>query len=285
VNYSTDGEKVRAFALEVTVDNGFRIASVFDYKRGESNAASPGYGIFPGSFRTSLNPAEINWIEPNYSPVASTNDPDGAGTGVGTNKVILEMGTLYPTDAPEANKPGTSGTLCRLVIDPNRACTPADCNLTFAVNTLRGGVVLTDGSTVVPTVVKTAKFSFPDKFPCWSPYTLQYNQWLDVFRPDCWAGICAADGNFWDDQCYGDADAKYQGGSRYRVYTSDYNKLVANWKKKATSLKVADDACADVDHKYQGGSKYRVYTSDYNILVANWKKKATQLQGAPCPQP
>jgi len=283
INYSCSAsENVRAFALEVSVDNGFKIASVFDYNRGESNASKPGYGIFPGSFRTALNPADINWSEPNYGPVASTTDPDAAGTGVGTNKVILEMGSLYVGDA---NKPASSGTLCRLVIDPNRPCTPADCNLTFTVNALRGGVVLADGTAVTPTVVKDTKFSFPKAFPCWSPYITQYNEWLSLWEPTCWAGKCGSP--VWNYQCHGDADNKVETALKYRVYTSDYNRLVAYWKYTATRLRpITDGFCADFDHKLETALKYRIYTSDYNKLVANWKMTDTKLKAIGlCPLP
>ncbi|MBN2020120.1 MAG: hypothetical protein JW749_07840 [Sedimentisphaerales bacterium] len=286
VNYTCDAEEVRAFALEVSVDNGFVISAVSDYKRGESTQASPGYGIFPGSFRTELDPGDVNWVEPNYGPVASTSDPDAAGTGIGTNKVILEMGSLY---VGEANKPASSGTLCRLTIDPCVACTPASCTVTFAVNALRGGVVLYDGSSVTPTVVGNgATFSFPKKFPCWEPYRLQYNEWLSVWEPECWAGQCA--NPVWNTQCYGDTDNKGEGALKYRVYTSDYNKLMAAWGKRATQLRDVNGLdgtplmCADIDHKYAGALKYRVYTSDYNRLILYWGKRETQLKPF-CPVP
>ena len=47
--YATDGEKVRAFALDITVDKGL-ITGISDFMRGESTAAKPGYGIFPANF-------------------------------------------------------------------------------------------------------------------------------------------------------------------------------------------------------------------------------------------
>jgi hypothetical protein len=293
VNYTCDAsEKVRAFALEITLDNGFVFSSIQDFKRGESNSTSPGYGIFPGSFRDNIDPGAVDWQDVNYSPIAPPSDTDAAGTGIGTNKVILEMGSLYVDDT---NKPASAGTLCRLVIDPNRACTPADCNLTIAVNTTRGGVVLEDGSApaslslVAQGVVAAGKFSLPDTFPCWEPYRLQYNEWLSVWKPNCWSGQCAAtDPNgLRRYQCYGDADAKTEGSlTKYRVYQSDYNVLKAAWGKKATSLmSVPNGFCADFDHKYEGSlTKYRVYQSDYNKLVAYWGTKDTQLKPW-CPLP
>jgi hypothetical protein len=119
-------------------------------------------------------------------------------------------------------------------------------------------------------------------FPCWEPYRLQYNEWLSVWEPRCWSGWQVADVNF-RVQCKGDADNKTEGALKYRVYTSDYNRLISAWGKRATQLRpgMGTDGglmCADFDHKYEGALKYRVYTSDYNKLIANWSKRETQLK-------
>jgi len=292
VNYTCDAaESVRAFALEITLDSGFVISDINNFVRGESNSVTPGYGIFPGSFRNFLTPDEIDWQDLNYMPIAPTEDPDAAGTGLGTNKVILEMGSLYVGDV---NKPGSAGTLCRLTVTPlyrgvdTNGFGASESNLNLAVNTLRGGVVLEDGSSVVPTLVARSasgvagKVSFNKIFPCWEPYRLQFNEWLSVWEPRCWAGWQVGDVNF-RVQCKGDADNKTEGALKYRVYTSDYNKLIAAWGKRATQLRAGMGTdgnlmCADFDHKYEGALKYRVYTSDYNILIANWSKRETQLK-------
>jgi len=105
---------------------------------------------------------------------------------------------------------------------------------------------------------------------------MQYNEWLTVFKPNCWCGQAFAN---WRTQCLGDADGKYEGGSKYRAYFSDYTKLGACWAKKTTQMLFDSNCiCADFDHKYEGGSKYRVYFSDYAILVANWGKKETIMK-------
>ncbi len=49
IKYATDGERVRAFALDITVNKG-KIVGISDFIRGESTAEKPGYGIFPGNF-------------------------------------------------------------------------------------------------------------------------------------------------------------------------------------------------------------------------------------------
>jgi len=95
-----------------------------------------------------------------------------------------------------------------------------------------------------------------------------YNEWTkeEIGRPNCW---------FTYFQCKGDADNAVQGLPKYRVYTNDFNIMVANWKK---TLNDDINLSADFNHKPQGLPKYRVYTDDYNILIANWKKTDDELQ-------
>jgi len=294
INYTCDaGERVRAFALDVRLDNGFVISGVKDYNVGESSALTgkkTGYGIFPGSFRDVINPAGPNWVDSNYKPVAPATDTDANGTGLGTSRVILEMGSLYVGDT---NKPAASGTLCRLTVTPPRP--GIDCNITFTVNTTRGGVVAEDGTAITPTLVASGisgvgKINFPECFPCWSPYDVQFNEFVGTWKPNCWCGQYAlTDPNgVRTFQCLGDTDGKTEGANKYRVFNSDYAKLVACWQKKATQIRTTLNCfCADFDHKAEGANKYRVFNSDYSKLVASWQKKDTSLKqfgGGLCPQ-
>jgi len=291
INYTCDaGERVRAFAVEVNIDNGFYFSGIGDYNFGESSALTggkTGYGIFPGKFRDVINPENPDWADSNYYPIAPAADADADGSGIGTHRVILELGSLYSGDA---NKPPASGTLCRLWVIPPR---PAmDCNLQISVNTTRRGIVLEDGNQITPTLVarglvSAGKVSFPECFPCWDCYTIQYNEFVTVWKPCCWCGqytsqACPTPCPY---QCKGDADCKFEGSlAQYRVASSDYAKLSQCWGKKATQMR-ADSLCmcADFDHKFEGSlAKYRVSSSDYAILLANWGKKATQLGGV-CP--
>jgi hypothetical protein len=118
---------------------------------------------------------------------------------------------------------------------------------------------------------------FTDEPGCWlfpQIYTT-YADWVTLGKPNCWCGIY---GNpQWPYQCDGDADNLIQGLPKYRIYTNDFNILVANWKMLINSP--GFDPCADFDHKPQGIPKYRVYTNDFNILVGNWKKTNAQLPG------
>jgi hypothetical protein len=153
---TTTGEKVRAFALDITVDKG-AILKISDFIRGESTAQKPGYGIFPGSFRNHIvvNPdtGEVAaWDANDYTPVADPCDyPSdslaGKNTlgGLGTRGITVEMGALYyPTDDSSPNAPLNQGTLFKLTLSE-----PA--KLTIKLNEVRGGVVLTNPD--VPAVV------------------------------------------------------------------------------------------------------------------------------------
>jgi hypothetical protein len=292
VNYTCSaGERIRAFALELTLDpaSGFTFNKIDTFKVGESNATSKGFGIFPGKFRDFIDPAAPNWADGNYNPIAPATDADATGTGLGTNKVILELGSLFVGDA---NRPASTGTLCRLYVDVNKpgltGFGPVSGNFTFGGNATRGGVVLEDGTAAAPTYSAIGRaaagvFSLQKTFPCWQPYDVQFNEWLIVWEPRCWAGWQVADAN-WRVQCLGDADNKTETLSKFRVYSSDYNALVAGWAKKATLLRAGIGMCCDFDHKSETLSKFRCYSSDYTLLVANWAKKETVMRPW-CPKP
>jgi len=166
ITYSATGD-VRAFALDINVDNGMNIGDFnfghnpTDFKVGESNSVSKGYGIFPGRFRDFVNPSSPNWQDPNYNPSTPWNSPGAENTGFGYNKVVFELGTLYSGDP---NKPNTSGTLVTFDINSEGVPYPFsnDCNMTVAANSLRGGIVGSDANTVTDTNLPfTKKVTFP----------------------------------------------------------------------------------------------------------------------------
>jgi hypothetical protein len=291
VNFTSDSAgQVRAFALDINVDSNFIIRAIRDFNSGVSTQNTPcvrGYGIFPGSFRDVLDGADPCFTDPNYNPVAPAADCDANHQGLGTSGVTVELGSLYYGDA---NKPTQNGMLFRLEVIP-RNFGAAKGNLHLAVNTARGGVVDANGNGITDVNLVGCEVNYPDCFPCWTPYGAavgtQYTEWKTVGQPSCWCAQGTA-GNAvfnWKTQCKGDADGKYESGSKYRVFTSDYTKLVACWGKKTTQMKFDPNCiCADFDHKYESGSKYRVFTSDYTIMVANWGKKETQIKPW-CPVP
>jgi hypothetical protein len=297
INYTcSGGERIRAFALELTLDpaSGFTFSSIDTFKVGDSNTASKGFGIFPGKFRDLVDAGNPDFTVAGYNPIAPAADADATGTGLGTNKVILELGSLFVADI---NRPASTGTLCRLYVDVNKpgltGFGPVSGNFTFGGNATRGGIVLEDGTTVAsPTYVAQGRaalgvFSLQKTFPCWQPYDVQFNEWISVWEPRCWAGWQVGDAN-WRVQCQGDADNKAQDLAAYRVYNSDYNFMICSWGLKATFLRANPNPrmtlCADFDHKKQDLGAYRVYNSDYTVLIAGWGKKVTQMRPW-CPLP
>jgi hypothetical protein len=274
VKYATDGEKVRAFALDLTVDKGV-ITGISDFIRGESTKAQPGYGIFPANFSRYImvNPdsGEVaNWDVNDYTPVADPCDPGALG-GLGTNGITIEMGALYyPTDDASPNAPPNSGTLFQLALSEK-------ANLTVALNEVRGGVVLTNPE-VAATVDLTQATNIAvggggtDVFPASHP---DYAEWLAVGKPDCWA---------YPRQCHGDADGLQSGSAKtgfYYVGPSDLNILMAGWQVKEPPdgpgiASIQNGICADFARDQGGSAKtgfYRVGPTDLNRLVENWLVK------------
>jgi len=134
VSYShSDPNLARAFALSTSVNNGAVIKAIAGYKKGESTAASKGFGIFPGTIVVDEGGNVLNW----GTPVADAGDPDGPGQ-LGSGGIVTEQGSLYSGDA---NKPASSGKLFSFTVDKN-------CTVTIASNSLRGGVVMESGETV-----------------------------------------------------------------------------------------------------------------------------------------
>ncbi len=278
VNYVCTGtDRVRAFALDIAVDNNFTIVNIRDFNRGESNSVPPGkigYGIFPGKFRDFINPASPNWVDTNYNPVAPVNDLD-ANTGLGTKAITVELGALYVA----GNEPCTSGILFRLDVNENKYGS-AVAKLYLTRNTTRGGIVDVNGNPVTSVVLYTGsgEVNFPDCFPCWQPYAVQYTQFVANLKPPCWCGKSAAS---WKFQCDGDADGKTSGSPyNYRVFTGDLTILKKAWQKKTTEPNwiPVGYACANFDHKTSGSPyNYHVFTGDLTILKSNWQKKDTAM--------
>jgi len=150
IAYVTD-VNVRAFALDINVRdvNGApNFQRIYNFKTGESNAASPGYGIFPSRFREFIVVTDPNWGNPNYNPTVAWAEPGSANTGIGFPKMIVEMGALY---AGDGNKPAWSGTLFKF--DVNAWGAVGTFHIDVAADTLRGGVVSNDGNQIVPPIL------------------------------------------------------------------------------------------------------------------------------------
>jgi len=248
VGYSWDGtgSKPRAFALTVTASAG-TITTVTPFKVGASTAGAPGYGIFPGSIVIDGTGNVTSY----GTPVEPATLPGASGTGLGTNKVVLALGSLYaasvPGDAPLASAPNlftVTGT--------------AAATLTISAEvTYRGGVVGEDAANI-SVIDKTVAIANPACLTVGRTFQkglvvtqTMVNTWNTLGQPSCWC--CEA-------QKYGNAD--YTGTSVDKVDNKDLNAL-----KKAYGYYAGDTAyiaCADFD------LSGKVDNKDLNILKANY---------------
>jgi hypothetical protein len=135
-NGTTDATRMRAVALTITAPAGVTLTlDAGSYQQGESTAATSKYGIYPARINIDSSTGVVNSYG---SPLADATDP-GAGTGDGTNSVVLEFGSLYFADT---NAPGAAGTLCTFTVGG------VSGSATIAAldeDTYRGGLVLENG--------------------------------------------------------------------------------------------------------------------------------------------
>jgi hypothetical protein len=269
IKYETDGEMVRAFALDISVSDGQTIEAISDYLKGESTAATPGYGIFPANFgdyiEVDADTGEVTtWDVNEYTPLADPNDPGADGTGLGTSAVVIEMGALYyPADDSSPNAPPTSGTLCKLEVS-------GTCTMSATENSIRGGVVLTDPDVAadVDTTAATAVTITVDDCPFST--TSECDEWVAMGSPASWVN---------PRQCHGDADGAQDGNPKsgyFWVWSSDLNALLAGWKQPYSGDPEVDPwISADFSHSEEGNPKsgyFRVWAQDLNILLEYWKQ-------------
>ncbi len=274
IEYETDEEKVRAFALDITVDKG-TIETIYDFVRGESTAANPGYGIFPANFGRyiTVDPDTgevVAWDVNDYTPVADPCDPGALG-GLGTDGITIEMGALYyPTDDNSPNAPPNDGLLFRLTLSEA-------ANVTVALNEIRGGIVLTDPEVAADvdldqaTNVTVGGGTGGSLFPVGHP---DYDEWVAVGKPACWA---------YPRQCHGDADGAKEGDLKtgfHYVGQKDLTILLGAWNVREDDgpgiASIENGICADFARDLNGDPKtgyFRVGNSDLNILIENWMVK------------
>ncbi len=153
----TAGEVVRAFALNVTVDQG-RIVGITDFFRGPSTTASQGYGIFPAAFRDCLavGPGTSpDWNLDVYTPLAVVADnPGDTLPGLNSSGVTLEFGGLWDNDEP-SEYPPAAGTLCALRISQH-------ATVSVTANASRGGVMATDPDLLLKPIFGSAEVQPPE---------------------------------------------------------------------------------------------------------------------------
>jgi len=117
-----DGNRPRAFGLNITVTDG-NIIDINVPFEGECDDVNRGYGIFPGTI--SIVDGEVTgW----GGPIAPDDAPGAEDTGLDTNTIVVEMGSLYTG----ANCPDPCAMLFFIIVN-------MDCNVTIAGNAARTG--------------------------------------------------------------------------------------------------------------------------------------------------
>jgi len=264
VRYFVTGEvnDVRAFALDISADKDVNIVEVNDFHVGESNSVTPGYGIFPSSFASKINPEVLDWDASGYTPLGNKADyPDDTLDGLDTNGITVELGSLYDEDV---NKPSASGILLELVLDPNHA---EECNtISLSLNQIRGGIVLEDPDQEVNDVNLVGWERDIDCLIGGNAGTSEHSDWVAWGKPPCWC---------YQRQCRGDADGKRTGP--YWVAIPDLNVIAEAYGARDNVLvnvvvNGVPGICADFDHKRTG--PYRVAIPDLNI-IANYYGQRT----------
>jgi hypothetical protein len=184
----------RAFALDITLtdtvaaDNAI-ITAVTPAVTGESAVGNRGFGIFLGADGVDIN--ETTGIVNGWgSPVANPADPCAA-TGIGTNAVTVELGSLYGgvQGVSNPNAPASSGTLCTFTVN-SKVCTVA-----ITENARRGGIVMEDPAEAVDANLPSAFpivcpgdiaglfFGPPDAIVDSWDYNTVTNNWLSSVPP------------------------------------------------------------------------------------------------------
>ena len=129
-----DGNRPRAFGLNISVDDG-NIIAIKNVFEGVCDDVNRGYGIFPGTDGITITDGvPTSWGE----PIASSDDPGAEDTGLDTNEIVIEMGSLYTG----ANTPDPCARLLTIVVS-------MDCNVSIRGNPERTGSFSPDGVGVV----------------------------------------------------------------------------------------------------------------------------------------
>jgi hypothetical protein len=246
----SDANKVRALALDIMVNSPARIHAISD-----PNAK---YWVYPGSI-VIVN-GEVNNVG---TPVANPYDPcvpGGTQPGLDTNGITIEMGSLYsPTGDNSPNSPAKTGPLLKFNVEKRQSNT----TVTIRENTVRGGVVLTNGShpdVNAPGIYGTPKWPL-DCLIGGNAGTSEYKDWVAFGYPKCWC---------YPRNCRGDINGTIKFGTWVTVedltlFKTAYGKSVAQIPPGGI--------CADLDRKIKFG--IRVSVEDLTIFKLYYGKATT----------
>jgi len=273
----SEPNKVRAFALDIMVTSPAKIGDVNNYPVYPGSSLKK-YWVYPGSIVIGGTPPDVTDAG---TPVANPYDPcvpGGTQPGLDSNGVTIEMGSLYyPTQDSSPNSPagiktgsnwdqpggGAWERLLQFRVN-KRPATPV--YVTITENTVRGGVVLTNGGD--PDV--NAPIHWP--LDCLIGGNAdgavpgsEYAAWIKFGRPRCWC---------FERQCRGELNNIKQGS--YWVYTQDLTLLKSGYMKPDSTLAgITNGICGDINHSKQGS--YRVYTQDLTTLKVYYMKPVASV--------
>jgi len=263
IKYSSTGQLPRAFALNVSVDEG----TITGYVDSTTDGTIQPFNVYMGNIQI-----DGGVIVSRGSPVAPYTAPDTpqqlpAPTNV---PIVIEMGSLYVPGTSDPCEPAASGILIRLIC----SSTATTCDMTVTSNALRGKIVNED------TTVEDRFVSGPVNagIVCAGVGPATQAEWDAVGNPQSWCN---------QRQCHGDASNSKDGtpkGGYFYVQEMDLNILVAGWKKAYTNPTLHPWIAADFNRHMDGtpkGGYFRVQEMDLNILVAYWKD-ADALVPADC---
>ena len=132
VTYTNDEtERVRAMALDISVDEGAVITGISGYKTdGYSSSDDQGYGIYMTSIDLSTPESPV-WGAPDADPA----DNDYSVGKVPGSDITVELGSLYDPDVQADAPVLVGGELFTITVDKA-------CCVSIALNTDIGGIVL-----------------------------------------------------------------------------------------------------------------------------------------------
>jgi hypothetical protein len=150
---NSEGDLVRAIALDVTLDTGE--ATICDV-----NCVNGDYIIYPGSISIDEDTGEVL----DYGTCACDSSYAGTLGGIDTNGVTIEMGSLYAEGEPA---PAQSGDLVILTLCG--CVTGGTANVSIAENVIRGGVVMEDPALSPAVNLSGCSVSLPNCYvpTCW----------------------------------------------------------------------------------------------------------------------
>ncbi len=240
---------VRAFALDIRLDNDANIVSV--------TGISPDYYIYPGTIQIDSFGNVIDY----GTALAEYGDlPGGTLPGLDSNGITIEMASLYaPVGPGSPNAPAKSGDLLLFSIS-DYTCITITPNLARAGPT---GVVMEDPNEIIDV-------NYPERYcidshpphVCMKESAPEYSVWQDWGEPKCW---CYAR------QCRGDIDGIISGP--FWVAVPDLNLFRPAFNKMDAQLALVENGiCADLDHLKSG--PFRVAVPDLNIFRLYFNKMA-----------